>query len=281
MTATKPTASKFAKVDEHKHRAALIAMAAVSTEGNPSGEWLRLAGLKKNDALRDALRAVGIDLSSKGANRAFGHWCRFIRDKPFSDGYVLRSRFYNGDRSWRHGVAWPGRADVLARREKTATTKAAIEATAAEIARQLHKGADPLTAAKAVLPRPEPVSVPEITVESIQERSRRTALEATRAAGYFAPIGSPTTAPAAAPEPAPEPVILEEVRPAAVVDTTDLPGAWKHTGRPDYSPKQFERPDESFRFNAEVRASPWRASGAEGFDFSDTPRQPRKPWSPF
>jgi hypothetical protein len=267
MTEPRPH-SRFAKISDRKHLAVLKAMSAASLQILSASDWLRLARLKRYEALRDALKAASIDLNSKRPDRALGHYFAAIRDREFTDRnaendddygpWILRGRYYNGDASWRHGVEWPGRAKILASKARRKQREESNLATAKTLAKQLRRGELDPDALAAL------TGAARVPSESIAERSMREAVEVSRVAGWISP--PPTVR---KPEPPPVPIAAPEPI-AAPVDTSNWPPAWRKHGRPNYLTVVREIPDDSFR-----NFAPAAPSAAEcGLPSGDFPRSP-------
>jgi hypothetical protein len=274
MTELRPN-SRFAKISDRKHLAVLKAMSAASLQVLSASDWLRLARLKRYESLRAALKAASINLSSKRPDRALGHYFAAIRDREFIDRnaendddygpWILRGRYYVGDASWRHGVEWPGRAKVLAAKERRKQREESNLATARVIAKQLRRGELDPDALAAL------TGAARVPAETIAERSIREAAEASRNT-YWTPPPTPVRKPEPPPVPIAAPVPIE---PEPIVDMSDWPPAWRKHGKPNYSTYVREIPDDSFRNSgpaAPSDAERGEPSRGEKYPHSEYPR---------
>lgn len=206
-----------------------------------SSGWLRLAGMRRNAELADALKSYAP--GAKTAH-AIGPALKALVGPRFEyDGewFELVERYFPGDAANRYGVRGPMRERIRAQRASAKEREARIQADALEIAKRLRRGIE------------APALVIPIAPGLPSDHGRLAALEETRRAGWLSPSVVQVRAPPALPEPAPLP-------PA---DTSNWPRSWLVHGRPDYLPRTREAPDERYKNGEAMRAGPNRAAGAE------------------
>lgn len=154
----------------------LYAMCKASQEMQASSGWLRLAGKKRNAELADALKAYA---PSATTAHAIGPALKALvgtRLEHDGDWFELVERYFPGDAANRYGVRSPMRERIRKQRAKANVREVRIQADALEIAKQLRRGVE------------APALVLPIASESAGACSRREALDATKAAGWFEPL---------------------------------------------------------------------------------------------